>query len=421
MTSLLSDEMLRQLIAVGQADIVVGIPTLNHAGAIVGIADTVTGAFRSHFPQARAVLVNVDGGSEDGTPELILDPGRGSRNGGSAGGLRTVHRVSARYPGLVSRAKEIQVVFAANELVRARALAIIDPDCHVSQDSVAALLRPILEAPCDFVTPIYARGWSEGALITQLLRPAIRGIYRRALAEPAAGEWACSARFAGDRLTGALWDTDLGTAGVSLWLVAEALAGDYEPRQVPLGLRPTPIRAMHSGLPDVFAQIVGALFRSVDLHAAHWADAGDVAEVPALGPANPPHEVGEIPAVEPLVRTFRSGMRDLEPVLQTILRPGTWTALREMAEHGDPVPRFEDELWVTVVYEFVAAYHRGPMHRDHLIQALVAPYLGRTASFLATHASMSPADAAASLEALGLEFERGKPHLSECWNSGGTP
>ena len=74
MTSLLSDEMLRQLIAVGQADVMVGIPTLNHAGAIRGIVDAVTRCFRGSFPQARAVLVNVDGGSDDGTPELVLEP-----------------------------------------------------------------------------------------------------------------------------------------------------------------------------------------------------------------------------------------------------------------------------------------------------------------------------------------------------------
>ena len=284
LTSLLSDEMLRQVIAVGQADIAVGIPTLNHAGVIVDIVDAVTRCFRTHFPRERAVLLNVDGGSDDGTPELVLEPARDQRNG-SGGGLRTVHRISARYAGLVSRAKEVQVAFAANELIGARALAIIDPDCAVSPESVAAILRPVLAEPCDFVTPAYARSWCEGALVTQLLRPTIRGVYGRSPAEPAAGEWACSARFASDGLAGSLWDADLGPAGVSLWMGTTALSGAYEARQVWLGLRPTPLRAMHAALPEVFSQVVGALFRSLQLHAPYWQESRSPGDVPTIGPA----------------------------------------------------------------------------------------------------------------------------------------
>jgi hypothetical protein len=418
MTSLLSDEMLRQLIAVGQADVVVGIPTLNHAGVIVDIVDAVTRCFRTHFPRDRAVLVNVDGGSDDGTPELVLDPARDPRNG-AVGGLRTVHRISARYPGLVSRAKEVQVAFAANELVRARALAIIDPDCAVSPDSVAALLRPVLTEPCDFVTPVYTRAWCEGALVSQLLRPALRGVYGRSPAEPAAGEWACSARFAGDGLSGALWDTDLGPAGVSLWMGTTALSGGYDVRQVGLGLRPTPIRGMHAPLPEVFAQVVGALFRSMQLHASYWCETRDPGTIAMLGHATgAPHDP-EIPAAEPLVASFRSGVRDLAPLLSDILSAETWHAVHALSESAEAVPAFGDSLWTAVVYDFAAAYQHGSMHRDHLLQALVTPYLGRTATYFAGYAT-SPAQARTACEALGLEFERMKPRLVERWNPGGT-
>jgi len=417
-TSLLSDEMLRQVIAVGQADIAVGIPTLNHGGVIVDIVDAVTRCFRTHFPRERAVLLNVDGGSDDGTPELVLDPARDQR-GNAGGGLRTVHRISARYAGLVSRTKEVQVAFAANELINARALAIIDPDCAVSPDSVAALLRPVLTEPCDFVTPVYARSWCEGALVSQLLRPVVRGVYGRSPLEPAAGEWACSARFASDGLPGELWDADLGPAGISLWMGTTALAGGYEARQVGLGLRPAPIRAMRAALPEVFSQVVGALFRSLELHAPYWVESRPPGSVPTIGQPTEAADDPDVPATEPLVESFRAGVRDLEPVLAEILQAETWQAVRALSESTEDVPAFGDALWSAVVYDFAAAYHRGAMHRDHLTKALVTPYLGRTAAFLAGYAG-SPAGATAACEALGLEFERAKPHLVERWNPGGT-
>jgi hypothetical protein len=69
--STLSDALLRQLIAVGQADILVGLPTLNNAATIIDVVRAVHVSFTRDFPRLRTVLINSDGGSTDGTPELI--------------------------------------------------------------------------------------------------------------------------------------------------------------------------------------------------------------------------------------------------------------------------------------------------------------------------------------------------------------
>ena len=39
------------------------------------------------------------------------------------------------------------------------------------------------------------------------------------------------------------------------------------------------------------------------------------------------------------------------------------------------------------VYEFLLAYHRGVMRREHVLQALASLYLGRTGSFLRQYAA----------------------------------
>jgi hypothetical protein len=68
------------------------------------------------------------------------------------------------------------------------------------------------------------------------------------------------------------------------------------------------------------------------------------------------------------------------------------------------------------VYEFLAAHHRGVMRREHITQALVPLYLGRTGSFLAQWAGRSPAEVDAALESLSLQFERSKPWIVEHWD-----
>ena len=71
--STLSDALLRQLIAVGQVDVLVGLPTLNNAATIVDVVRAIHVCFTRDFPRLRTVMINSDGGSTDGTPELIRD------------------------------------------------------------------------------------------------------------------------------------------------------------------------------------------------------------------------------------------------------------------------------------------------------------------------------------------------------------
>src|SRR4029079_785341 len=66
-----SDVLLRQLMAVGQVDVLVGLPTLNNASTIVDIVRAIHVSFTRDFPRLRTVMINSDGGSTDGTPELV--------------------------------------------------------------------------------------------------------------------------------------------------------------------------------------------------------------------------------------------------------------------------------------------------------------------------------------------------------------
>ena len=92
--SILSDALLRQLMAVGQVDILVGLPTLNNAATVVDVARAIYACFTRDFARQRTVMINSDAGSTDGTPELIRDA---SLTDGdvvqTSHSLRTLHRV----------------------------------------------------------------------------------------------------------------------------------------------------------------------------------------------------------------------------------------------------------------------------------------------------------------------------------------
>jgi len=76
---------------------------------------------------------------------------------------------------------------------------------------------------------------------------------------------------------------------------------------------------------------------------------------------------------------------------------------------------YPDDLWAATVFEFLLAYHRAVMTREHVTQTLLPLYLGRTASFLLQYGSSSPSVVYDALESLGQAFEQAKPEAAAQW------
>ncbi len=118
-----------------------------------------------------------------------------------------------------------------------------------------------------------------------------------------------------------------------------------------------------------------------------------------------------------LLQMFRSGVADLEPVLKSIVSPGTLAQLQGAAGSEENDFHFPDELWVTAVYEFAWAYHRSVISRDHIIQALAPLYRGRAYTFLTENLNASQEELEAHIESLCVTFERLKPYLTKLWTA----
>jgi hypothetical protein len=116
-----------------------------------------------------------------------------------------------------------------------------------------------------------------------------------------------------------------------------------------------------------------------------------------------------------MLQVFRTGVREFASILEPILSPETLQAIRGLADVADADMRYPDDLWVKTVYEFAASYHHGVIHRDHILQALVPLYLGRTSCFVAENLETDALAFKQRIETLCLEFERFKPYLLERW------
>ncbi len=417
MDSLLSDDLLRQLMATGQVDIVVGVPTLNHATTVGGVVRAVHLAFSGPFKRDRTVLLNFDAGSNDGTPDIVRRASLvESETLVAPQAFRTVHRISSPYHGLPGKGGALRALFAAAELLDAKAVALFDPDVtNMDADWVERLVRPVYRDGFDYVAPIFTRHPGEGPLVTQLARPLVRAAYGHRMQEPLSSEFGCSMRFASHCLAKDVWSSPFLSYGIDIWLATTALAGGFRCGEAVLGPRLQAPSAQRPALPELFRQVVGTLFTCLEMHQSYWLSREGSEPLPrlAIGPLWNPDGIALDPA--PLAESFRSGARDLRPVLERILDPGTCAEVERVAALEGPSPEFGNELWIETLTQFAAAHHREVIHRDHLVRTLVPLYLGRAASFLAENAACATAAVEESLEALGLGFEMSKPHFVRRW------
>src|ERR1700746_519128 len=125
----LSDDFLRQLINVGEVDILVGLPTHNNAASIAPVLQSIQAGILECFPRERTVIINADGGSNDGTPELVTgasidDVWRGSK----IFSLCTLPPISTRYATSLDSGTALRTILAAADLLRAKVCVLVSPE-----------------------------------------------------------------------------------------------------------------------------------------------------------------------------------------------------------------------------------------------------------------------------------------------------
>jgi len=415
----LTDDFLRQLINVGEVDILVGLPTHNNAKTIGSIVHAIQGGILQWFPRERAVIINVDGGSRDGTTELVtgvsIDDVRPASN---LYALRTLHSISTKYASSPASGIALRTILAAAELLRAKACVVMSPDsANIDAEWLSKLLHPIHRDGFDLVIPTYRRHKFEGLLITNLLYPMIRAIYGVRIREAYTPEYGFSSRLGSQFLAQNAWNDGTGGAGGELRLPLAAITGGYRICQSFLREKDH-VERRAADLVPAMRQTVGVLFSALELDFPAWSTVAGSQPVPTTG-------ADQEVLLEPLRvnrkrlrEMFSTGVAELEAVFQSILSPSTLAELQRMARLGEEEFHYSSELWVRTVYEFAASYSKSVISRDHIIQALAPLFRGRAFTFLMENRDASAEDVENNIEGLCLEFERLKPYLLQMWKSG---
>jgi len=414
--SILSDAFIHELINVGEVDIVVGVPTYNDGRTVGQVVQAVRAGLLTYFPRARAVIVNADGGSRDGTQDLVRAASISDMSVSSdVRALRTLHSISTQYEGGPASGTALRTILAAADLLQAKACAVVAAESTTIEPAwMESLVRPIFHDGRELVLPVYRRQKFDGLLIRNLVYPLTRAIYRCLVREPYPSEFAFSGNLGSHFLQQDIWTQEPGR-GAELWMTLSAIAERSKVSQSYLGTKARPENPP-SDLVNAMRGTAGTIFAFMESAPALWNGSRDLLEAPCGG-------CQSTVSLEPLrvnrkrlYQMFAFGIAELEPVFLSILSPETHAQLKRLAALPEDRFAYPADLWARTVYEFSAAYHSAVIGRDHVVQALVPLFRGRAFTFVTENRDATAEQVESNIELVCQAFEREKPYLQKLWD-----
>jgi len=410
-------EVREQLEHIGHADVIVGIPSFNNARTIGHVVRAVQGGLAKYFPDHRAVIVNSDGGSSDGTMDVVRNTSIDDFNAILLHHrVEPVSKIAFPYSGIPGKGSAFRTIFEIAEALDAKACAVVDSDLRsITPEWIELLVKPVLEDGYDYVSPLYHRHKFDGTITNSIVYPLTRALYGKRVRQPIGGDFGFSGSLAKFYLTKDVWQTDVARFGIDIWMTTTAIANEFKVTQSFLGAKIHDAKDPGSDLSSMLYQVVSATFALMDTYAEKWMPIRGSEPVPAFGFE---YTVGLEQVnvnTDRMLNTFREGLINLGEIWCDILGAGDFSEVERLGALADNEFHFPAGLWTRVVYDYALAFHKKKLPVEHLIKSMTPLYIGKTASFILQAKDMLQQEAEAEIEKLCIEFENSKDYLASNW------
>jgi glycosyltransferase involved in cell wall biosynthesis len=411
----LREEAQERVREIGHADIVVGIPSYNNAGTIGHVVETVRMGLARYYPLAKSVIVNADGASTDGTPDLAAPAAAGGT--ADAPGRPGIRAISTPYQGIPGKGSAVRTILELACDVGASACAVVDADLRsITPEWVGLLIGPVTDSGFDYVAPLYRRHKYDGTITNSVIYPLTRALYGKCVRQPIGGDFGFSGRLARFYLSKRdVWESSVARFGIDVWVTTTAIAEGFRVCQSFLGSKIHDFKDPGVHLATMLYQVVGAAFDLMETYAGVWKRACRSESVQTFG------VVRETP-IEPvavnvpgMMERFRLGAQELADLWETILGREIVSFLKKLASLGEKDFFLPDDLWTEIIYRSAVSAHRKVINKEHLLKSLATLYIGRTASFVIETRRDDAAAVEEKIERLCLAFEEKKPFLVKSW------
>lgn len=409
----LDKEIKEKIKNVKSADIIIGIPSFNNAKTIAHVIKAVQAGLVKYFSNKKAVIVNSDGGSKDGTTEIVknttIDDYESIIFHHRIG---PITKISFPYHGIPGKGSAFRSIFQIAKELQAEACAVVDADLRsITPEWIELLIKPQLEEGYDFVAPLYQRHKFDGTITNNIIYPFTRALYGKRIRQPIGGEFGFSAKLAEFYLKQNVWDSEIARYGIDIWMTSTAVACGYKICQSFLGAKIHNPKDPSTDLSAMLYQVVSSAFFCMKQYESIWEKINHSEPVPTFGfqyaLASEPINVD----IQKMIKIFLLGAKELINIWKNFLNDKIILSLEKIKT--TPYKKFyiSDELWTDIVYSSAIAFQKNIINKEHLLKSLTPLYVGRTASFIIENYDNSIEEVEAKIEKLCEIFERRKSFL----------
>ena len=403
----LSDEVLEQVAKIGQADILVGIPSFRNAKTIAHVVEVATEGMVKYFPDLKPVLVNSDGGSTDNTREIVLNTKI----------PKTVQKIVTPYRGIPGKGSAFATIFEIADRLHTKVCIVVDSDLRsITPEWIRLLGYPVYKYNFGLVTPYYRRYKYDGTITNSLAYPLTRSLYGTIIRQPIGGEFGMSGSLAKILAHQKFGDSNIAKFGIDIWMTTTAICEGFSTAQAAMGVKLHDAKDPAASLAPMFEQVVGSMFSLMDRYEVKWKAIKGAQSVDLFGEDVEQKPVSFEVDFLKLIQNFKTGFKKYEQVIKTIVQDDVYHELKAVSHSHLNKLHFPDELWAKTVYDCAIAYNYGPFPSNTVLEALVPLYFAKTASFILSTKYMSSSLAEAIVEGTAEVFEEEKDHLSNYWN-----
>lgn len=416
--SILSKEVRKEIQRIGEVDVLVGIPSYNSARTIAHVVRAVSAGLAKYFPKHRTLLVNSDGGSTDGTQEVVKETKLEDLDVLlMEHPVYPIHKIVTPHHGMPGKGNAFRTIFTIASALNAKACAVVDSDLRsITPEWIELLVEPVLFHGYAFVAPYYKRHKYDGTITNSIIYPLTRALYGKRIRQPIGGDFGFSGSLAQHYLQRRVYDTDVARFGIDIWMSTTAMADGFKVCQSFLGAKLHNPKDPQADLSDMLAQVIGTVFNLMEIYQPVWSEVIGSEAVKEFGFK---FDVGLEPIrvnLERMVDSFKHGLSNLNPVWKRVLSAGSMIQLEEVASRHVVDFHFPDPVWVKIVYDFALAYRQRKISRTHILKSLMPLYLGWIASFVNQTMESDAGEVEEKLEALCQEFEKQKIYLLANWD-----
>jgi glycosyltransferase involved in cell wall biosynthesis len=414
---MLRNDIKDKIEGIGEVDILVGIPSYNNARTIGHVVKAIHAGLSKYFPDKKSVLVNSDGGSADGTMDVVdkttIDDFQSILIHHRK---EPVFKITTAYHGIPGKGSAFKNIFEIASALKAKACAVVDSDLRsITPEWIELLIKPVIDGNFDYVAPLYHRHKYDGTITNSIIYPLTRSLYGKRVRQPIGGDFGFSGKLADFYLTKDVWETDVAKYGIDIWMTTTAIANDFKVCQSFLGAKIHDPKDPGADLSAMLYQVVGATFELMETYALNWKNINNSENIPTFGFE---YAVGLEPVsvnLDRMVEKFRLGIKELLPIWEQFISGEIIQFLNKTGIVPKEDFHLPDDVWVELIYSFSLAYHRKILNKEHLLKSLTPLYIGRVASFVIETWESSAGEVEEKIEKLCTSYERGKHFLMNNW------